>query len=211
MDNELILKGIRSICDTAGELEARGWGKRFFGNISINLGRPDIGNMEVKGLYHHDLPVENIIGCILLITRSGSTMSEISKDPGSHVGAYGIFKGSLGLLWGEGPPTSEIGSHLMIHGIDGIRGIIHCHLDNMDRIVKEEVLKNGFGWVDKLEPGSPELASATLEAARRYDTMIWDGHGVICFAGDLERALDLVFRVDDRLLSRDKPVLVPRE
>ncbi len=211
MDNGFILNGIRSICDTARELEARGWAKGFFGNISIKLGRPDIGTMKVRGRYNHDLPVENIIGCILLITRSGSTMSEVSKDPGNHVGAYGVSKGSLDLLRGRGPPTSEIGSHLLIHGIDGISGVIHCHLENMDRIVRDEVLKNGFGWVGKLEPGSPELALATLEAARRHDTIIWDGHGVICFAGDLERALDLVFGVDDRLFSRDQSVLVPRE
>ena len=209
--DRLILDGLRSICDTARELEARGWAKGFFGNISINLGRPDIGGMIIRGLYHHYLPVEDIIGCTLLITRSGSTMSEISRDPGSHVGAYRISKGSLDLIWGEGPPTSEIGSHLLIHRIGTTRGIIHCHLDNMGRIEKGEVQRNGFGWVGKLEPGSPELAEATNEAAGRYDTIIWEGHGVICFAGDLQKALDLVFEADDRLSSRDESVLVPRE
>ena len=209
--DRLILDGISSICDAARELEARGWAEGFFGNISINLGRPDIGSMDLRGLYHHDLPVENIIGCTLLITRSGSTMSEVSRDPGSHVGAYCISKGSLDLIWGEGPPTSEIGSHLLIHGIGPAKGIIHCHLDNMGRIEKGEVQRNGFGWVGKLEPGSPELAEATNEAAGRYDTIIWEGHGVICLAGDLQKALDLVFWADDQLLSRDESVLVPRE
>ncbi|MCK5773717.1 MAG: class II aldolase/adducin family protein [Thermoplasmata archaeon] len=209
--DRLILNGIGSICDTARELEARGWAKGFFGNISINLGTLDMEKTEVSGLYHHDLPVEDLIGSILLITRSGSTMSEVSKDPESHVGAYSISKRSMDLFWGEGPPTSEIGSHLLIHEIGAARGIIHCHLDNMERIEKDGVQKQGFGWVGTLEPGSPELAEATSEAARLYDTIIWNGHGVVCFAGDLQKALHLVFEADDRLSSRDKSVLVPRE
>ncbi len=211
MDHGFILNGIGSICHVARELGTRGWAEDFSGNISINLGRHDTGRMKAKRQYHHDLSVEDIVGCTLLITRSGSTMGEISNDPWNHIGIYRVLKGSLDLLQGEGPPTSEIGSHLLIHGIGGVRGVIHCHLDNMDRFVKDDVLENGFGWVDELEPGSPELASATLEAAGRHDAIIWDGHGVICSAENLERALDLVFKVDDQLPSRNQSMLVPRE
>ena len=211
MDSEHIHKGMRTIADTARALEEHGWGKGFFGNISMDLGRLNVGEATVIEHYEEDLAVEELIGSVLLITRSGSTMMEIATRPDLHVGAYLVTGGSLDLLHGEGPPTSELGSHLLIHGIAGEKGIVHCHFEEMALIEQDMASEGGFGWVRDLDPGSRELALATLEEARRHDTIIWKAHGIISFAGDLRSALLQISRAHEGLILRDEAMLVPGE
>ncbi len=184
---------------TAQMLIDRKWADSFFGNISMILDPIDI-NPDIITTFKTPVPVRQLDGRFLLVTRTISTMEELSMDPASALGLYRINGSVLELLWGSGPPTSEISSHLLSYSIHRGRAIVHCHMDLIDeislRFPEGPSLPPGCSWVEYFEPGSIELALATKEALMKNDTVVWKDHGPLSMTESLERCMARLIHLD---------------
>ncbi len=115
-------------------------------------------------------------------------------------------------------PTSELSSHLsvhdyLIHTKSEFKATLHTHptelvaMSHNNDFLQKDVLTNllwgmipeakiycpnGLGIVDYKQPGSDELAKATLEKLKRYDIVLWQNHGVFSVGNDIIDAFDKV-------------------
>jgi ribulose-5-phosphate 4-epimerase/fuculose-1-phosphate aldolase len=175
----------------ASRLISRNWARSFFGNISI-LVDADLKDLPIKNEYPSPVTIKDLKkNCLLMVTRTTSTMSDIIDSPEDSLGLYLLKDDNLNLIWGCGPPTSELSAHLLAYSSSNARAIIHCHMDIIsklsDRYPRGPPLPANCSWVGDLEPGSIDLAEATAEALESTDTVIWKHHGVISCTGDLSK------------------------
>ncbi|MGA1849086.1 MAG: class II aldolase/adducin family protein [Thermoplasmatota archaeon] len=184
---------ITDIQKTAAALVGRSWAESFFGNISVLLDLDDV-EMDIMDRYPIHTEIPDLNRRYILVTRTFSTMKEVVRDPERALGFYRIENRELLLLWGEGPPTSELSSHLMAYSTGRGRAIIHCHMDLVGRVsssfgIADHPLPTGTQIIEELEPGSIELARATGDALRKNDTVIWRGHGAFSMTDSLGESL----------------------
>ncbi len=50
----------------------------------------------------------------------------------------------------------------------------------------------GIGYLDYYIPGSEEIATKTLELAKKYRLIVWEMHGVICSGKTISECFDLI-------------------
>lgn len=190
---EVLDKNIEAIEVTARKLVELGWAESFFGNISV-LMDPIEDDLEVIDRFPSPVEVTELNGLDLLVTRTTSTMEEVANSPVDSIGLYRINGSELELLWGSGPPTSELSSHLMAYSSGRGQAIVHCHMEDVSRagpsLSKENTHREGFGIVHELDPGSIELAEATRDSLHSHDTIIWKNHGAFSMSDGLERCLE---------------------
>ncbi len=118
-------------------------------------------------------------------------------------------------IYGEGEPTSEILTHLMIHNdlrkrnsrnfailhthpeytiaLSSIKGITEKRLNNILFNSFPEIkffIKEGVGLIDYEEPGSKELGLMTLKKSRLKEVIIWKKHGTCAIDLNLKEAFD---------------------
>jgi rhamnulose-1-phosphate aldolase len=195
---------ISELIEAAGWLIEKSWAESFFGNISILIDRNDL-NSSVIEKFPLPTGIPELIGMYILVTRTFSTMEEVVKHPETSIGLFEIEEEALHLLWGSGPPTSELSSHLMAYSTGRGRAIIHCHMDILNgkgsSILKEGPLPEGIGLVPKLEPGSMDLARATRDALLQNDTIIWREHGALSMGGTIEECSRRLESLEEYLRS----------
>ncbi|MGA1848087.1 MAG: class II aldolase/adducin family protein [Thermoplasmatota archaeon] len=205
---------ISRISEVSRIMSSRGWSSGIFGNISILLGPMEVGPAPVSFVFETGLFLPQLEGSLVMMTRSGSELSDIPDSPEDNLGLYGIGKGggTMSLLWGEGAPTSEYLTHLLIYGYgEGkVGAVIHAHLEEVELLERELMdlapdLPEWIGWVPKLPPGSMDLARATVQEMRRYDIMLWHGHGIIAPGKDLEDSLGRLERFHEWARSTLEP------
>jgi len=188
--------------EAALNLRDHGWAKGSSGNISIRLSTPFSGDPG-KLYYNAPLKVPELEGSHILITRAGSTMEEVIGDPEGSIGLFGYHEGKLDLVWGSGPPTSELSSHLLILSMKKGNVVMHCHMDAVLRFSSNHpggrTLPGGFGSVGWFEPGSPELAFATMNAMKEHNTVLWMGHGAISCAGSVDECIGNLLELEREL------------
>lgn len=188
------------------ELVSKGWCHDTSGNISMVIEDPiEIWDLE-PFLFETGLFLPQLEGKTILITRAGSRIEDIPGSPKTNLGLYlavrsGVF---LSLLWGEGAPTSEWLSHLLIYAhTDGkVKAVVHAHMEDVERLRNElkelaPDLPDWIGWVPELPPGSLDLAQATVQEINRYDLILWQGHGIIAPGMDLEDCLSRLERFSE--------------
>lgn len=182
----------------AMKLISRDWARSFFGNISILID-DDYEDLPVKEEYPSPVKIEDLQGSSLMITRTTSTMAEIIESPDKSLGLYQLKDGNLNLIWGCGPPTSELSAHLLAYSSSKGKAIIHCHMDIISEISERypqgPPLPANCSWAGDLEAGSVELAQATAEALEGTDTVIWKDHGVISCTDDLSGCYQRIVEV----------------
>ncbi len=129
------------------------------------------------------------------------------------------------IVWGlrtGGRPTSELPTHLMNHEVKKEatggknRVIYHCHATNLialtfvlplDNITFTKelwktmpecavVFPDGVGVVEWMVPGSTEVAVASAELMKTYDTIVWAHHGLFCSGEDFDLAFGLAHTVE---------------
>ena len=204
-------KLLMPMINAAEFLNSKGWAAGIYGNISMVVEDPiEIWDLEPI-LFESGLFLPQLEGRTILFTRSGSHLEEISSDPEQNLGLYLCTKGggTLSLLWGEGAPTSEWLSHLLIYAHAGgkVKAVIHAHMDEVERLKAEigdlaSELPDWIGWVPDLPPGSLDLAQATVQEMHRYDIMLWHGHGIIAPGKDLEDSLSRMERFSEWARSK---------
>lgn len=177
----------------------RKWAGSFFGNISMIIDPIDLSS-DIITTFRVPVPIGELDGRLLLVTRTTSTMEELSTDPASALGLYRINGSVIELLWGLGPPTSEISSHLLAYSARPGKAIVHCHMDLIDvislKFPEGPPLPPGCSWVEDFEPGSIELALATKDALMKDDTVVWKDHGPLSLTESLEICMARLIRLD---------------
>jgi ribulose-5-phosphate 4-epimerase/fuculose-1-phosphate aldolase len=202
----------------AGYLSSRGWAEASAGNISVLLGpsrSPGAGSDE----FPLQVPVPDLEGRMLAVTRSGSRMRKLDAEPGRDVLLLRISRGGCSLRGTSSgaKPTIEISSHVLAHLAAARSGwessaVIHVHtpslltisacsrsgrtLESSVRRAHPEVdllLGGAVRFLDYLPPGAPALALATGEAfAGAARVVVWRGHGVTGLGRNLDEACDAV-------------------
>ena len=170
--------------------------------------------------------VDNLAGEYFMVTGSGKYFKNTKADPADNVSLIEINEDGTKyrIVWGlvnGGRPTSELPTHLMNHSVKKALGaktrvILHNHpintialtftLDLTDRAFTRElwdmmpecpvVYPRGIGVVEWMTPGSIEVAVATAEKMKRYDAVIWAGHGIFCSGEDFDKAFGLLDTVE---------------
>ncbi len=182
----------------AMKLISRDWARSFFGNMSILID-DDYEDLPVKDTFTAGVEVRSLDGDFLIATRTFFTMDDVVNTPEKALGLYKIDREQLSLIWGEGPPTSDITSHLLAYSTGKGRALVHCHMDSVTALSGMIPLPEGYGWVDKMEPGSIELANATMTAMRSNHTVIWKGHGAISLGDDPKICIERLVYLDEYL------------
>lgn len=139
---------------------------------------------------------------------------EISDDGKQYRIVWGLVNG--------GRPTSELPTHLMNHSVKKEatggknRVIFHNHpintialsfvLDLDDKTFTRElwdmmpecpvVFPRGVGVVGWHTPGSIAIAEETAEKMKRFDVVVWTGHGVFCAGESFDSAFGLLDTVE---------------
>lgn len=190
---EVLVKNIEAIMKTAGRLVELGWAESFFGNISVLIDPID-EHLDIISSFPAPVEIPVLNGLDILVTRTTSTMEEVANSPEESIGLYRINGRSLDLLWGAGPPSSELSSHLLSYSTGRGQAIVHCHMDDVHRLdhnsCKEHPLPKWVKVIGEIEPGSIELAEATRDAIQYHDTILWKGHGALAMTEDLRTCLD---------------------
>jgi len=199
-------------------VHAHGWAEGNAGNMSVRLGGRFRAPKPARGAPAVALPMAfpALAGARLLVTATGGRMRDLERDPEAGLLLVEVLDGgrSWRRRWGRGRPTSEFLCHLAVHAQcaaarPGRRAVLHVHAPQLmalshvlagadfvraiERIHPEGavLLGNcGLAFVDFLVGGSPELARATGRAVRRADLAMWQFHGLVSVAADLEAALD---------------------
>jgi ribulose-5-phosphate 4-epimerase/fuculose-1-phosphate aldolase len=192
--------------EAARTLVSKGWSQETFGNISMIVEDPiEIWDLE-PFLFETGTFLPQLEGETILMTRSGSRIDEIPALPEKNLGLYLCTRGgrSLSLLWGEGAPTMEWMSHLLIYARSGgkVKAVVHAHMEEVERLGSEMMdlapdLPEWIGWVPSLPEGSMDLARATAQEINRYDIMLWHGHGITAPGKDLEDCLSRLERFSE--------------
>ena len=171
--------------------------------------------------------VSDLAGKSFLITAAGSHFRNIASHPEECIGIIRIDDEGrrFTILWGfegNGRPTSELPSHLMIH-TERMRSIgephsvvYHAHPSNVialtsvlphdaDLVTRELwgtisecslVIPRGVGMLDWMSPGSVALGRATCDALRSRDAVIWPHHGVLCAGSSLDAAFGAIHTIE---------------
>jgi len=129
------------------------------------------------------------------------------------------------IVWGlahGGVPTSEFPSHLLNHSVKkkttngSYRIIYHAHTPNVialtfvlpltakdfSRVLWKSmtecpiVFPAGVGVLPWMIPGGAEIAAATSELMKEYDSVIWAHHGIFCSGPDFDTTFGLMHTIE---------------
>jgi rhamnulose-1-phosphate aldolase len=175
--------------------------------ISLEKNFPKLANTVIltkaRGAYFRDIAKDSSLGCGLIhILANGASYNYYSLNDQQP-----IFQ-----------PTSEILSHLLLQEYliehkPSQCSILHTHpleliifshlmksnneqeLNSILSSMHVEVpyfLPQGIGFVPFKEPGSIELAKASLLALKKYSVLVWERHGCIATGSSVLEAFDLI-------------------
>jgi rhamnulose-1-phosphate aldolase len=181
---------------------------RTFPMIPMEVKYPALAHHHIfisaKGSRMRDLakdPGKNL--CLIKISKKGDQYQVLYEDPESTL-----------------VPSSELPSHLAIHNelVKGGRGeeekaVVHTHCHELIALSHDKKLQNeaamnevllkmhtetaffipdGIGYVPLLEPGSQELAKATLKSLQNHKIVLWEKHGCLAIGKDVHEAFDRI-------------------
>jgi rhamnulose-1-phosphate aldolase len=192
------------------------------GNLSLRLEELPEGcrGIPEKGTVTLPVPVPELGGSYLLLTRAGSRMREIAQNPRPHLVLLKVHDDGerAAVLAGSEELTSELPAHLAAQRMlkttrPELKAVLHahppglialCHIRQFEqkdfvigtlfRMLPEAkaLLPERFVALPYTRPGSIELARATAEALRTHRLVLWEGHGVTAVGATLSEALDRI-------------------
>ena len=207
----------------AGLLWQKGWAEASAGNISINLR----GLVSFESSSSEKIPLSTprpeLSGTSFLFTAAGSRMRDLAENPERGTGVITLSDDGAGyrVSWSGADgfrPSSELPSHLAIHGLLSSRGsdcrvVLHAHPselialslrkdcqdpERLNRLLFSAhpevgaLIPEGVGLVPYLLPGSEELSAETLKAFQNRRIVIWANHGAVAAGRDTDEAFDLM-------------------
>ena len=230
VENLPFMRGFIRLCSDGWQ---EGWHERNGGNLSYRMTHSEVDSCKS---FFYDVPsswvkmsvqAKNLAGSYFAVTGAGRYMRNVQLDPSFNVGIVEINAAgdSWRLVWGlkdGGMPTSEFGSHFLIHSVrlaseDPTHRILyHAHPDNVIALSKIMpldartitralwkahtecimVVPKGIGVVPCMVPGSMELAQATSELMTTYDAVIWAQHGLFATGPDFDATFGLMQTIE---------------
>lgn len=207
------------ISEIALLLHQNGWAEKNAGNFSVRLDM-DI-DTDSNRQFPLLLPCPELANKVFIVTGKGSRMRDVAKSPAGNTVVFKISSNgdSYTVLSDEqADPTSELPTHLAIHGMIAQRGsneraVIHSHVtelialthikeycnqDNLNNLLwqmhPETIMfvPKGVGFVPFMMPGSTEIATATLKTLKHHQIALWEKHGVFSIANSLDDCYDLI-------------------
>ena len=165
--------------------------------------------------------VPHLGGHFFYVTGTGKRMRYVAQAPFDNGSIIRIAPDGKSFdIIAEKPvcPTMEIHSHLMMHNyLRGIGrdttvvlhthptdliGFSHCKLYKDSKTLSRMlwsmipeariVVPKGIGLVPYANPGSMELAYATIEQLANYDMLLWEKHGVLAVGDDIIDCFDAI-------------------
>ena len=138
----------------------------------------------------------------MLISASGATAEDIQPED--------VVKMSLdGAVEGEGRPSSEWQMHAAIYlAYADTHAVVHTHSDYCVAIASQVQTLPGFHYLvgefgggdvpctPYYTFGTAELANSAVDALAKRSACLLGNHGMICRAGDLNRAVYLAQRLE---------------
>lgn len=219
------------ISETASCLWQKGWAERNAGNISVNISEfitPDMRELFTQGKYPFrplEAPHPGLAGYSFFVTGTGKRMRDVANHFDRNVMLIVISDDGKGYFMVKANseqtdlmPTSELPSHLSIHGQlvkEGRRErtVVHTHpnelisLTHIPEYCNQESLNNllwgmhpetmvvvpeGAGFVPYMLTGSLEIAEATLQKFKHHQVVVWEKHGCFAIGRDVFEAFDLI-------------------
>ena len=179
---------------------------RTFPMVKLTLPYPALANhyifITAKGTRMRDLAKDaSKCLCIIKISKGGDSYQALFEDPEKPL-----------------EPSSELLTHLAIHDKmvqagNGNKAIVHAHINELVAIPHLPDLRNearlnealmgmhteipfffpeGIGYVPLVDPGSPELAEANLNALKDHMIVVWEKHGAMAIGKDVHEAFDRI-------------------
>lgn len=211
----------------------QGWHERNGGNASYRMSPEDV--QSCKGFFYDTpsswvpltSPLINLAGEKFLVTAAGSFMRNVPLDPVSNIGIVELDDQGAAwrIVWGfkgNGVPTSELPSHLMVHAvrkdvtIGADRVLYHAHPDNVvamtgvlpadARMFTRALWKamtecviavpKGVAALPWMVPGGTDIARATADAMIGRSACVWAQHGMFASASSFDEAFGIVHAVE---------------
>ncbi|MCX7696776.1 MAG: class II aldolase/adducin family protein [Bacteroidales bacterium] len=210
-------------------LHDRGWAYATGGNISLRFPWKDtfqisiLDNFPHKTIFLKENPYTYLTNHALVLSASGTSMSEIAKDPVQHV-VLCVFHTNYIELYAplEGIlPTSEWRTHFAVHhalkkkSIDS-HILVHAHIPSLIALshIKVNVfrgerkinrllfsllpeliirLPEGISILSFALPGSEKLANTTAHTMLTSPICLWQNHGIVIRGKSVE---DITERLD---------------
>ncbi len=158
-------------------------------------------------------------GCWFYAKGTGRRMRDLSREPMENGSIIRILPDCAHYeIVADEPvmPTSELPSHLSLQDYllgsgSSYKATLHTHpielvaLSHIRRFCSSEALTRtlwsmipetlafaplGLGFIPFSNPGTVELAEATLREIGRYDVVLWEKHGTIAVGQDMMDAFD---------------------
>ena len=214
---------IDQVAEVAGYLWQKGWAERNGSNITVNV--TDLVDDEIKALpaIAPARPIGKILpnlkGTYFYAKGTGKRMRDLARRPMENgaiirvcddCASYEIIADNAVL------PTSELPSHLSLHGYligtgSCYKATLHTHpielvaMSHIQRFLRPGEMTRvlwsmipetlafaplGIGVVPYAMPGSLDLADATLEQLKTHDVVLWEKHGTTSVGIDIMDAFD---------------------
>ncbi len=216
----------------AAHLASMGWAEANAGNISVLL-PPSLEAVDGRILSEAlPRPVGGLAGRTVLVTVSGSRFRNARRDAGRAIVPVRISTDGERMERPDGslPPTSELGTHLLVHELAPARNVestalVHTHSTSMLALSSSDLpaelledaigrahpeisilLPRGVKLLEMMAPGSWQLGAATAELFGRADCVVWRKHGILGFGADVDSACDAVEVVEKaaRILLQER-------
>lgn len=216
---------IDEVAEVAGYLWQKGWAERNGGNITLNI--TAFIDDEIRAMAPLGQPVRigmtlpHLKGCYFFCKGTNRRMRDLARHPMENGSVIRILDDCASYsIVADNPvrPTSELPSHLAMHGQmiasgNGYTAAIHTHpidlvaMSHNPAFLEKDVLTNllwsmipetrafcpkGLGIVPYCLPGSLALAQATIEQLRDHDVVMWEKHGVCAVGTDIMEAFDQI-------------------
>jgi rhamnulose-1-phosphate aldolase len=216
---------LADLAETAGLLWQKGWAERNAGNLSY-----DVTEVAAEGSWAAGGAITPLGGAYpelagrrLLVTAAGSRMRDLAREPDVGSGILQVSADGAGyaLVWAGADsfvPTSELPSHLAIHGAlrrrrAAHRAVVHTHPTELlalshDRRLADGarisralwamlpeavvVIPDGVALVPYVLPGTTAQGAAAGAAMERHEVALWARHGAVAVGGGFADAFDLL-------------------
>jgi L-fuculose-phosphate aldolase len=133
---------------------------------------------------------------LVAVTPTGAVLAELRPEQVSVVDLQGR------LVHGELEPTSELGLHLGVYGRFETGAVVHTHAPVatalscvLDELPAVHYAMLALGGTVRVAPyftfGTPELASAVLDALDGKTAALMANHGALVHGADMQAAVDL--------------------
>lgn len=186
---------------------------------------------NLKGEYFISTGSGKFFRNVVLEPQENICIVEINEAGDSYRIVWGLVKG--------GKPTSEFPSHFMNHSVrkqatnGENRVIYHAHPANLIAMTYvlpltakdftkalwqsatecPVVFPQGVGVVPWMVPGGADIALATSEIMKNFDSAVWAHHGLFCSGPDFDITFGLMHTIEKaaeiyiKVLSTGKPIL----